>query len=98
MFEELQCSWHRREFEGDAHCHGRPDMVVPDNHLLTHAADIFTRTIYELYEQEATLSINVRILRFSADHTSEFVEFLVASSVSSIGEPFCTGLMWPVDE
>lgn len=36
-----------------------PGQMIPDNCLLSHAASVYTRHVYKLFEQEVTRSLNV---------------------------------------
>ncbi|KAG8369589.1 hypothetical protein BUALT_Bualt14G0029400 [Buddleja alternifolia] len=57
-YEKIQKTWRENEKVVDTRCrHGKPSMIV-NNLLLNHAADVYTLTIYKLFEKELVNSLS----------------------------------------
>ncbi|CAA0821399.1 Unknown protein [Striga hermonthica] len=62
-YEKVQDKWRSVEKDDDAHCsHGRPGQIVKNNPLLPHAAEVYTFSIYKLFEREFVESLNVVLI------------------------------------
>ncbi|KAG8376806.1 hypothetical protein BUALT_Bualt09G0102200 [Buddleja alternifolia] len=58
-YEKIQKTWRENEKVEDTRCrHGKLSMIVNNNLLLNHTADVYTLTIYKLFEKELVNSLS----------------------------------------
>ncbi|KAL0367697.1 UNVERIFIED_CONTAM: protein FAR1-RELATED SEQUENCE 3 [Sesamum radiatum] len=82
-YEKDQKVWRENEMVKDARCrHGKPPMIVKNNPLLNHAADVYTINMYKLFESELLESLST----FFTDQPSIVGPFLTPFKVKSHGE------------
>ncbi|KAK6129284.1 hypothetical protein DH2020_036993 [Rehmannia glutinosa] len=80
-FEKIQNNWRAKEKAEDTRCrHGKPSMVVKNNMLLNHVADIYTLNIYNLFELELIDSLNTTFIEQPYDFQHHSLAFKVKSS------------------
>ncbi|XP_073057044.1 protein FAR1-RELATED SEQUENCE 5-like [Primulina eburnea] len=58
-YSKIQKNWRVKEKTEDTRCrHGKPAQILKNHPLLIHAADVYTITIYQLFEIELINSLN----------------------------------------
>ncbi|KAG8377756.1 hypothetical protein BUALT_Bualt08G0066100 [Buddleja alternifolia] len=63
-YEKIQKTWRENEKVEDTRCrHGKPSMIVNNNLLLNHTADVYTLTIYKLFEKELVNSLSTEFTK-----------------------------------
>ncbi|KAK4433927.1 protein FAR1-RELATED SEQUENCE 5 [Sesamum alatum] len=81
-YEKDQKVWLENEMVEDARSHhGKPPMIVKNNPLLNHAADVYTINMYKLFESELLESLST----FFTDQPSIVGPFLTPFKVKSHG-------------
>ncbi|KAI3474577.1 hypothetical protein Pfo_029579 [Paulownia fortunei] len=79
-YEKIQNNWCAREKAEDTRCrHGKASMILKNNPLLNYVADIYTLTIYKLFELELINSLNTTFVEQPSDFDSPFIKFEVKS-------------------
>ncbi|KAK6115393.1 hypothetical protein DH2020_007662 [Rehmannia glutinosa] len=79
-YEKVQNNWRAIEKAEDTRCrHGKPSMIVKHNPLLNHVADIYTLSIYRLFELELIDSLNTTFAEQPLDLSVPLLEFKVKS-------------------
>ncbi|KAK6115901.1 hypothetical protein DH2020_008170 [Rehmannia glutinosa] len=82
IYEKIQTNWRAKEKAEDTRCrHGKPSMIVKNHPLLSHAADVYTLNIYQLFELELINSLNTIFDEQPLDFGSPSLEFKVKSHV-----------------
>ncbi|XP_075477484.1 protein FAR1-RELATED SEQUENCE 5-like [Primulina tabacum] len=62
-YEKIQNNWRTKEKTEDTRCrHGKPAQILKNHPLLIHAADVYTMTIYQLFEIELVNSLNCKFV------------------------------------
>ncbi|KAH6794379.1 hypothetical protein C2S52_004856 [Perilla frutescens var. hirtella] len=76
-YQQIQMDWRNRERAENAFCLGISGQYVERNRLLTHAAKVYTRNVYKIFEKEAVNNINVKLIDSPVDYTVDELEFTV---------------------
>ncbi|KAK6153911.1 hypothetical protein DH2020_013550 [Rehmannia glutinosa] len=77
-YEKIQNSWRAKEKVEDTRCrHGKASMILKNNPLLKCVADIYTLTIYMLFEMELINSLNTSFIEPPSDFGFSFIVFKV---------------------
>ncbi|XP_073022796.1 protein FAR1-RELATED SEQUENCE 5-like [Primulina eburnea] len=62
-YTKIQKNWRSKEKIEDTRCrHGKPPQILKNHPLLIHAADVYTISIYQLFEIELVNSLNCKSL------------------------------------
>lgn len=77
QYEQVQTDWRNRERAQDAVCIGLPGQIVLNNPLLIHAARVYTRQVFNLFEREFTEAANVYIHEHPTDYSADELVFVV---------------------
>ncbi|XP_073144614.1 protein FAR1-RELATED SEQUENCE 5-like [Henckelia pumila] len=79
-YEKIQKSWREKEKAEDMRCHQmKAPTMLKNNPLLDSAADVYTLTVYKLFELELINSLNVRFIHMPSDFSEFSLEFKVKS-------------------
>ncbi|XP_073152711.1 protein FAR1-RELATED SEQUENCE 5-like [Henckelia pumila] len=79
-YEKIQKKWRENEKVEDTRClHGKAATMLKNHPLLNCAANVYTLTIFKLFEMELINSLNTTLIKFPSDLSSYFLEFEVKS-------------------
>ncbi|XP_073120803.1 protein FAR1-RELATED SEQUENCE 5-like [Henckelia pumila] len=79
-YEKIQSNWRESEKVEDTRCrHGKASMILKHNPLLNCAADIYTLTIFKLFELEFINSLNTTFIQQPSNFSDSLLEFKVIS-------------------
>ncbi|XP_073121495.1 protein FAR1-RELATED SEQUENCE 5-like [Henckelia pumila] len=79
-YEKIQKNWRDKEKAEDNRCrHGKDSMMLKINPLLNCTADVYTLTVYKLFEVELISSLNTKFIQQPSDFSKPFLEFKTVS-------------------
>ncbi|XP_073127943.1 protein FAR1-RELATED SEQUENCE 1-like isoform X2 [Henckelia pumila] len=79
-YEKIQKSWREREKVEDTRCHHmKAPTMVKNNPLLNFAANVYTLTVYKLFELEFINSLNMRLAEMPSNLSEVSLGFKVKS-------------------
>ncbi|XP_073133314.1 protein FAR1-RELATED SEQUENCE 5-like [Henckelia pumila] len=81
-YTKIQNKWREKEKAEDTRCrHGKPGQILKNHPLLIHAADVYTISIYQLFEMELINSLNCKNVEASScyDNDWNWIEIKVKS-------------------
>ncbi|XP_073273325.1 protein FAR1-RELATED SEQUENCE 5-like [Primulina huaijiensis] len=79
-YEKIQQSWREKEKAEDTRCHHKKaPTMLKNNPMLNSAPDVYTLTVYKLFELEFINSLNMRFIEMPLDFSAVSPDFKVKS-------------------
>ncbi|XP_073138067.1 protein FAR1-RELATED SEQUENCE 5-like [Henckelia pumila] len=79
-YEKIQKNWRDNEKAEDTRCHhGKASVMLKNNPLLNCIADVYSLTVYKLFEVEFINSLNTTFIQQPSSFSGSFLEFKVKS-------------------
>ncbi|XP_073016709.1 protein FAR1-RELATED SEQUENCE 5-like [Primulina eburnea] len=79
-YEKIQQSWREKEKAEDTRCHHKnAPTMLKNNPMLNSAADVYTLTVYKLFELEFINSLNMQFIEMPLDFSAVILYFKVKS-------------------
>ncbi|KAH6788466.1 hypothetical protein C2S51_003472 [Perilla frutescens var. frutescens] len=107
-YETLLKEWRQRDRAEDAYSMGSPGQFLKQNDILRHAATVYTRSVYRLFEAEVEQTVNVYITEQPSDISAndpcfKMTDVTAHTKVKTVcfnradETAYCTCCMWETD-